>query len=275
MKALQAAEEPDLEPLLEGARCLAYLDIDMERTAELFDQLAGLGDLAAASHQYQWGMGLVRAWSGDVPEARAALQRAVDVAAARGDHWATFECTARLTVLDLEAGDVAAARPRAAALAGLATRLGSRGSEAAYARAIAALGALAAREAGAGAAFDTAVAQLERIDAAFLAPDLLGIAAEAEYRAGDPEAATEHAARALALAEATGRPLEAARARVLLACLASEPGRVDEAEAHLQAVPGDDGRLPHHVRVLRREAQELLDARRWGEPGERRRNRWP
>ncbi|HZQ77740.1 MAG TPA: BTAD domain-containing putative transcriptional regulator [Acidimicrobiia bacterium] len=275
MKALQAAEEPDLEPLLEGARCLAYLDIDMERTAELFDQLAGLGDLAAASHQYQWGMGLVRAWSGDVPEARAALQRAVDVAAARGDHWATFECTARLTVLDLEAGDVAAARPRAAALAGLATRLGSRGSEAAYARAIAALGALAAREAGAGAAFDTAVAQLERIDAAFLAPDLLGIAAETEYRAGDPEAATEHAARALALAEATGRPLEAARARVLLACLASEPGRVDEAEAHLQAVPGDDGRLPHHVRVLRREAQELLDARRWGEPGERRRNRWP
>ena len=61
MKLLESADQPDLEPLLEGARCLAYLDIDMPRTAELFEQLAGLEDLATTSLQYQWGLGLVQA----------------------------------------------------------------------------------------------------------------------------------------------------------------------------------------------------------------------
>ena len=264
MKLLAAAEEPDLEPLLEGARCLAYLDIDMERTSELFEQLAGLEDLAATSHQYQWGLGLVRAWAGQLPEARAALLRAIDLAAAGDDHWATFECTARLCVLELEAGDLDAARPRSAALGSLAARLGTRGSEVAYAAAIAALGALTQRETGATAAFGDAVTELERIDAAFLAPDLLGIAAECEYRGGDPTTAMVHATRALELARATGRPSETARARMLLACLAAERGAVDEVEAHLQAVPGDDGQLPYHVVALRREAQRRLDARRSG-----------
>src|SRR5581483_6126547 len=88
MKLLEAAERPDLEPLLEGARCLAYLDIDMPRTAELSAQLAGLEDLATTSLQYQWGLGLARAWAGDLAEARAALHRAVDLAAAGGNHWA-------------------------------------------------------------------------------------------------------------------------------------------------------------------------------------------
>ena len=264
MKLLEAAERPDLEPLLEGARCLAYLDIDMPRTAELFAQLAGLEDLATTSLQYQWGLGLVRAWAGDLAEARAALHRAVDLAAAGGNHWAEFECAARLTILELEAGDLDVARPMCAALPDLAARLGTRGSETAYAAAIAALAAVAGREPEAAARFDEAVAELERIDAAFLAPDLLGIAAEAEFRAGDGAAASAHANRAFALARATGRPLETARARALLACLHAERGAFDEAAAHLEAVTGDDGRLPHHVAALHREAEALLAARRSG-----------
>ncbi|HZI37149.1 MAG TPA: BTAD domain-containing putative transcriptional regulator [Acidimicrobiia bacterium] len=262
MKLLAATDEPNLEPLLEGARCLAYLDIDMERTAELFEQLAGLGDLVTTSHQYQWGLGLVRAWTGDLPEARAALSQAVDLAVAGGDHWATFECTARLTVLELEAGDLDSAGARCAALVPLAARLGTQGSEAAYARAIAALDALMHEEPTAPAEFDDAVAALERIDAGFLAPDLLGIAAETEFRAGDTAAATAHARRGLDLARSTGRSVESARARVLLACLAAAQGAIDDAESHLQAVSDNDGRLPHHVAELRREAERLLDARR-------------
>src|ERR1051325_4333234 len=95
MKLLEAAEEPVLEPLLEGARCLAYLDIDMDRTYALFEQLAGLEDLALPAHEYRWGLGLAGAGAGELPEARTALERAIELAAARGDHWATFECTAR------------------------------------------------------------------------------------------------------------------------------------------------------------------------------------
>jgi tetratricopeptide (TPR) repeat protein len=262
MKLLEAAERPDLEPLLEGARCLAYLEIDMERTAALFDQLAGLEDLATGSHEYQWGLGLVRAWAGDVSEARAALERAIDLADAGRHHWATFECTVRLAILELEAGDLDAAQPRCAALGSLAARLGTRGSEAAYARAIAALGDLAGRAPGSAADFDAAVAELERLDASFLAPDLLGIAAEYEFRAGDGDAATAHATFAMELARSTGRDLEVARARGLLACLAAARGAIDEAEAHLQAVAGEDGRLSHHVTALHQEAQDLVDARR-------------
>jgi tetratricopeptide (TPR) repeat protein len=262
MKLLAATDEPDLEPLLEGARCLAYLDIDMERTAELFEQLAGLGDLVTTSHQYQWGLGLVRAWAGDRSKARAALLQAVDLAVARGDHWATFECMARLTVLELEAGDFDSAGRHCAALVPLAARLGTRGSEAAYARAIAALDAVMREEPAGAAEFDDAVTALERIDAGFLAPDLLGIAAESEFRAGDTATATAHASRGLELARSTGRSVESARTRVLLALFAATQGAIDDAEAHLQAVSGDDARLPHHVRELRREAERLVDARR-------------
>ncbi|HKY75780.1 MAG TPA: BTAD domain-containing putative transcriptional regulator [Acidimicrobiia bacterium] len=259
MKLLQAAEEPDLEPLLEGARCLAYLDIDMDRTYELFEQLAGLDALVTSSIQYQWGLGLVRAWAGELEQARAALERAIDLAATGGDHWATFECTARLTILELEAGDVTSAWPRCETLPALAARLGTRGSETAYARAITALGALVRRETGASG-FDDAVTELERIDAGFLAPDLLGIAAEAELRAGDAPGALAHATRAFELARSSGRPLETSRARLLLALIAAGGGAVDEAEAHLQAVAGDDGRLPHHVVGLRREAEAVVKA---------------
>ncbi len=264
MKLLEAAEQPNLEPLLEGARCLAYLEVDMERTSELFEQLAGLEDLATSSLQYQWGLGLVRAWAGALVEARTALQQAIDLATANGDHWAAFECTARLAILELEAGDLDAARPRWTALLPLAARLGARGSEAAYAQAIIALATVVDGSAGPGApaAFDEAIAELERIDAAFLAPDLLGIAAEAEFRAGRPGAALTHATRAFELARSTGRPAETARARMLLASLCAERGELAESAAHLAAVAGDEGRLPHHVVALRREAEDRVNARR-------------
>jgi DNA-binding SARP family transcriptional activator len=261
-QVLENAREPNVEPLLEGARCLAYLEFDMERTSRLFDQLSGLSDLVESSLQYQWGLGLVRAWAGQLPEARAALGRAIELAGAHGDHWATFECTARLAVIELEAGDVDAARSHCPALGSLAAQLGTEGSEATFARAIATLADVCRHEPGAAAAFDAAVTDLERIDAGFLGPDLLGIAAEAEYRAGDPEAATTHACRAFDQARSTGRPLEAARASALLACLAAQRNAIDDAAAHLQAVPDDDGRLSGHVRALRREAQQLLDTQR-------------
>ena len=99
---IESAPEPNLEPLLEGARCLAYLEMDMGRTARLFDELGALYTLAAQSVQYHWGLGLVQAWRGGISSARAALGQAIELATARGDHWATFECTARLALQELK-----------------------------------------------------------------------------------------------------------------------------------------------------------------------------
>jgi hypothetical protein len=69
-----------VEPLLQAARCLAYLEIDMPRTRDLFDELARLGELAEASHQYHWGRGLVLAWSGNADQAHHALEQGIQFA---------------------------------------------------------------------------------------------------------------------------------------------------------------------------------------------------
>jgi hypothetical protein len=256
---IEAAQEPNIEPLLEGARCLAYLEMDMERTARLFAQLGSLDALAAHSVQYQWGVGLVHAWRGDIGPARVALGRAVELAAARADHSVTFECTARLALLELEAGNVDAAEPWCAQLGPLADKLGED-SEQPYAAAIGALHAIASAEPTAGDSLGQAVATLERIDARFLVPDLLGIAAEINWRNGQPDAGRALAQRALHIAEAVTRPVEAVRAHALLGAIAAEQGQLDEARAHVEAIDGGSQTLPAHVESLRRAAARLIAA---------------
>ena len=263
---IESAPEPNLEPLLEGARCLAYLEMDMGRTARLFDELGALYTLAAQSVQYHWGLGLVQAWRGDLSSARAALGQAIELATARGDHWATFECTARLALLELEADNIPAAGSLADQLAPLAAKLGE-GSEQPYAAAISALVALARHEHGAMAMLDRAISQLEQIDARFLVPDLHGIAAELHYRAHDLDAAHDRAAFAARVADEVARPFEAARAQALLACIAAQRGDLDRSEARLRAVHDASDGLPGHVEGLRRKAERLLAALR-GNQGE-------
>ena len=256
---IESARVPSLEPLLESARCLAYLEMDMARTRRLFDDLGALDQLAAASVQYQWGLGLVRAWNGETEEARHALTKATELSTARADHWITFECTARLALIELEAGALDAAEPLCAQLATLAAKLG-HGSEGPYARAICSLQTVARGEHRSDDELDAAVTALERIDARFLIPDVLGIAAELYHRAGRLDIATHAAERALRAAGEVARPAEAARARSLLACIAAERGDLDTARAHLNS-DTDPGCLPHHVKRLRREAEHLIDAR--------------
>ncbi|HYB22152.1 MAG TPA: AAA family ATPase, partial [Solirubrobacteraceae bacterium] len=240
---IESTPEPNLEPLLEGARCLAYLEMDMGRTARLFDELGALYTLAAQSVQYHWGLGLVQAWRGDISSARAALGQAIELATARGDHWATFECTARLALLELEADNIPAASSLADQLAPLAAKLGE-GSEQPYAAAISALVALARHEHGAIAMLDRAISQLEQIDARFLVPDLYGIAAELHYRAHDLDAAHDRAAFTARVADEVARPFEAARAQALLACIAAQRDDQDHCEAYLRAVHDATGGLP-------------------------------
>jgi DNA-binding SARP family transcriptional activator len=270
-RLIESAPEPNLEPLLEGARCLAYLEMDMGRTARLFDELGALYTLAAQSVQYHWGLGLVQAWRGGISAARAALGQAIELATARGDHWATFECTVRLALLELEADNIPAAGSMADQLAPLAAKLGE-GSEQPYAVAISALVALGRHELGAIARLDRTISQLEQIDARFLVPDLHGIAAELHYREHDLDAAHDRAAFAARVADEVARPFEAARARALLACIAAQRGDLDRSEAYLRAVHDASDGLPGHVEGLRREAERLLAAFR-GNQGED--DTWP
>jgi tetratricopeptide (TPR) repeat protein len=253
ISVIEAASGPDVDPILEGARCLAYLEIDMERTSQLFDQLSGLHDLATRSHQYQWGFGLVRAWHGDLDGARRALREAITLAGARDDHWAVFECSARLTLFELDIGDPREAEALVHELGPAAARLGPGGSEAEFASAIVALHRFA-DEPSSAEAFLADVAALEAIDARFLVPELLGVAAQHAYRHADLDQAAALAQRALDLAHDVGKPNEAARAHALLAVLAAAQQAAEDVTAHINAARQPGTTMPAHVEYLLREA---------------------
>ena len=249
---ISRADHPMVEPLLQAARCLAYLEIDMPRTYDLFDELVRLGELAEASHQYHWGRGLVLAWSGAVAEAHDELKQAIRFADARGDHWVQFECTARLALLEIEVG--ADAMQLCAQLNPLAAKLGHCGSEQQYARAIGALARLGADD----GPFVSAIDELTRVDARFLTPDLLGLAAERRYHARDLTRAQYYAQRALDVAAAVHRPSELARAHALLACIAAHHGALDTATQHVTATADGRNQWPRHVHALCARAESLI-----------------
>ena len=65
----------NLEALASSARCLALLEVHMPETRVMFDELAAYGPAAAQLLHFQWGLGLVRRWEGDVEGAREALKK--------------------------------------------------------------------------------------------------------------------------------------------------------------------------------------------------------
>jgi hypothetical protein len=256
---IAVASGPDVDPIFECARCLAYLEIDMERTTNLFDQLSLLHDLAEQSHQFQWGLGLVRQWNGDVDGARVALRRAVALAAVKEDHWAVFECTARLALLAIDRCDDGSGA-LVADLVSAAARLGSGGSETRFAAAVAALHGFAG-DAGTIDALSDEIAGLEAIDAAFLVPELLGIAAGLAYRGSDLDVAGELARLAADVAERVAKPDEAARANAILSCVAAARGEHDRMIAYVAAAKVCGNTLPGHVQHWLGEAARLGELR--------------
>jgi DNA-binding SARP family transcriptional activator len=230
-----ASGRPDLEPLLESARCLALLEMDMPRTRRVFEDLAAIGPVIVGSMRYQWGLGLVLCWAGDAAGARAALRQARTFAADGGDHWAEFECSARLAMLEVETGAARTAVELASELVPLALRLGPGGSEEAFAAAVLALARLSAGDPGAPGEVDAAVARLDQIDARYLMPEVLNVSAQMEYVRGDLARTRVQAERALALAVSVDRPLEAGRAHAVLACVAARGGSREDAVGHIDA----------------------------------------
>jgi hypothetical protein len=187
------------------------------------------------------------------------LTQAIELARASTDHWMAFECTARLALFELEEGADDAAGRLCAELGPLAEKLGE-GSEQAYAAAVDAAHATVVGAHDGERRLDTTIAGLERIDARFLTPDVLGIVAERLYRAGRLDRALARAEAARAAADDVGRPFESARAHALLACIAAARDDADGARRHLEAVAGLATNLPSHVEGLRQEAENLTEA---------------
>jgi len=166
-----------------------------------------------------WGLGLVRAFSGDYDAAVHLLQSAVGLAERAQDHWAECECLQRLAMIELERGRPETARDRARAFAGVAARMGE-GSEAPFAATLEALADMALGDAGAIDRVERTIGALRDVDAKALLASALLFAAAADVERGDLDRAEVRAQEALLAARVVGRRSEIVIALALLARVA-------------------------------------------------------
>ena len=234
LDALLQRGQKDVIGLVEGARCLAILDIDVPRASAMFSDLSAFGDAAVETLSFQWGLGLVKQWEGDAQAALAALRKARAFARDARDHWAEFECLSTIAMIEIDDHKPAAVLALAGEFVPLAAKLGG-GSEGAFAEALVALAQLASGDVGAGARVDQAARALERLDASFLLSYVLNGAAEITIARGDAAHARAQAERALTAASAVDRASEVARALALLAHASALEGIRAEAQRHLDA----------------------------------------
>lgn len=220
--------------LAETARCLAMLERDLPHAAELLRDAEALAcrngvepDAIADAN------GLLRWREGDLEAAARLFDRACALARARDDGHGEFQALEHLTLLELDRGRPEAAAELADELVALGGKLRS-GSEAPFARALAAL----ARYAAAGAppaGLEDALEALRLADAKHRLASVLVRAADLDLARGDAARARARAEEALRLAEAVKRPTEAVSAR---AALARAHAALGDAEGWERAVGG-------------------------------------
>jgi DNA-binding SARP family transcriptional activator len=261
-----------LRALANTGRCLAQLEREPARAEALLAEAAaraadlgpqgidriGLDDLI----DLPWGLGLTRLFAGDEAAAAAHLERALALARRAGDHWAEYECMARLAMIDLEAGRPAAALARMPALAAVADRLGE-GSEGPLAAALDALARAALGEERVGERLEAALAMLRAIDTKGLLAYAQNLAAELDLAAGRPAEARRRAGEALAAASVVERRSQMALARAVLARAAMAAGDRIASRQHLAAAADDlaaPGRLSARARRALAEAMAAMAA---------------
>ena len=203
------------QQLANTGRCLFDIEADPERGRALLAEAAELAaELALPVMELEWGRGLIARADGDLPAARAALERAVALARAAANHWREYECMLALATVEYELERFDDVLAHVDEIAAAARRMGETAVPFADA-----LGALARCHGGdreAHAAVALALAALrERDDKAHLAY-ALNEAAALVLVTGDKAAAARHAEEALAAATAVRRPSEIARARAML-----------------------------------------------------------
>jgi DNA-binding SARP family transcriptional activator len=264
--ALQASElsraaDPltAVRALANTGRCLAQLERDPRRATSLLLEAQELATaIGAAVIDLPWGLGLTRLFAGEEEAAARYLEQALNMARQTQDHWAEYECMARLSMIDLEQGRPAPALRRAAELRAAAARLGE-GSEAPMAETLEALARLELGEDAASGLLETAIERLRLIDTKGLLAYAQILAAEIDLAAGRLAAAERRAMEALGAARTVERRSQVVLARTILARIALREGDRDAAMDHL-AVARGDACDPERVSARARRAVERLAA---------------
>jgi DNA-binding SARP family transcriptional activator len=259
LKAIEAGRAADPETVARhlgnSARCLAMLEREMPRAQALLEETRAMAEhLGIEVIDIPWGQGIASAFAGDDVGAARLLGRALEIARSIGDHWAEWDCLARLVMLELEAGHAAAAHERCAELAPVAARMGE-GSERPFAAALEAMADLVAGEVGAGQRLEAAADALRAADARGLLAYTLLFIADDDLRAGRTPLARRHAEEALRAAELVGRCSDVALAHALLVRAALSDNDRSEVEANLVAL-GRDLQRPSDLSARARAAVE-------------------
>jgi len=234
-RTLQAAREgreadqgTQARALANTGRCLAQLERELPRAERFLGEAEERGSNSAVNVDLAWGLGLLAWHRGDFEEARRRLEQACEHASALGNHWAAFECTSRLALVDVAAGDPERALEREEELRLGAQRL-EGGSEGALAAALMALARYALDATGAQVAFERALADLRTEDSKAVLAAVLNQAAELDAQRGQTQRACERAQEALEAARAVGRERQVARAQEVLDA-PGPPPRTDSKE---------------------------------------------
>ncbi len=207
--------------MAEAARCLTLLERDLARAESLVMQAAALSatlDIRPAAIPDAEGM--LRLHEGVLDEAALLFEQARLLARAEGNRLDEFHSLEHLVMVQLQRQDYARALQLSEELISLGTRL-REGSEAPFARALAALSGRALGRAGACEDLERALGELRAADAKHRLAYLLTRAADGDLRAGEPRLARRRAAEALAIARALKRPSEIAMALAVLVHAAS------------------------------------------------------
>jgi DNA-binding SARP family transcriptional activator/tetratricopeptide (TPR) repeat protein len=189
-----------------SARCLLLLQRDVSRAEDLLAQAQAIG---LPSPELSLALGFLHAHQGRAVEAVPHLERAWELAAARGDHWSEWIALARLVTLALEEGDPALALRHCARLHLVAAKMHG-GSESVRSEVFE---CVARHALGEAADIETAIARLREIDSKSDIAWVLSYLAEHER---DRERSQAFATEALQAAEAVGRTSEAIIARKIL-----------------------------------------------------------
>jgi predicted ATPase len=202
--------------LANSGRCLLDIETDVARGRALLEEAEALAAaLQLKVMELEWGRGLLARAAGDLDAARAALERATNLAAAAENRWREYECMVWSATIDWERQRYPDVLAQAARIVEVVRRMGE--TQAPFAEALAALARLRRGDAGAATALAAALQALRDIDdKAHLAYALNEAAALALDDGRDDEAAA-CAAEALAAAQAVRRPTEVAVASARLA----------------------------------------------------------
>jgi hypothetical protein len=231
-----ANEEAHARQLVHTARCLAFLQRDMDRARDLVSEAAALLPKHTSDFDWRSADAVVRCYL-DAPDAAVSLEQALVLARRDQDRIGECECLIVMVQLALDHGDPARALARCCELGPVAAKMTE--SEAAVSDALEALARVALAEVGADERLELAVSRLRDVDAKGMLAYLLVGAADLDRAAGRTASAERRATEALAAAEAVQRRTLVASARASLAELALGKGDRAGAAGHLGAVKAD------------------------------------